>query len=265
MAWVRIDELDDLLAQQESYVEDLVAERIKDIEALPPGVRAALAGHNGRILDVGPGEGVSSMALAHIAASTQVVGVEMDKDHLRAAWPMCRDCENLKLYWGGLPGTPSNPLVKAGFPAPPKPNPSDVGCSVLFTWTGMSRRDVFDAHASWSPLVEDACVLILPRFWREGLDYLPSGDRQAVDELCRRLGFAPRVWPPYTGISSFGDITSASLDVTLKARGWILWLSGIFDGVGISLWDTLVDRWQAYPKYQLPEIRLELEAIVARR
>lgn len=44
----------------------------------------------------------------------------------------------------------------------------------------------------------------------------------------------------------------------IKARGWVLWLSGVFDDLEVSFWETHVDMWQDAPKYQLPEILLEL-------
>jgi hypothetical protein len=56
-----------------------------------------------------------------------------------------------------------------------------------------------------------------------------------------------------------------SLARAVEATGWVLWLSGVFDDLGVSLWETLVDRWQDAPKYQAPELLLELEVIVAHR
>jgi hypothetical protein len=262
---IRIDKLGGLPTTPEDYIEELVTERIEDIQSLPSHVLAVLTDRSGTVVDVGPGEGISSMALANIVPSSQVIGVEMDKDHLRAAWPKCRDYANLDLCWGVLPGTPSNGLVKEGLPLAPTASLSPERCSVLFSWIGMSRRDVFEAHGEWNPIVGNACVLILPRFWREGLESLPVNDRRALEELLKQVGVTPPIWPEYAGIESFANVTCHSLAKAVKARGWVLWLSGVFDNLDVSLWDTLLDRWEQRPKYQLPDIRFELEAIVARR
>lgn len=261
----RIDSLDGLPTATEPYVEDQVAEKVNDIRSLPSDVRALLTNCKGRIIDVGPGEGVSSMALADIAPSTQILGIEMDQMHLRAAWPKCKEYPNLQLYWGALPGTPSNPLVDNRLPTPPTARLSDNHCSVLFSWIGMSRRDIFEGHGTWSRIVGDTGVFIVPRFWREGPGFLQTRDRDNLERLCSQLGAPLPMWPPYKGISSFPKMNCQKLANTIKARGWVLWLTGVFDDLQVSLWETLIDRWQDAPRYQLPEILLELEVIVAHR
>ena len=94
---------------------------------------------------------------------------------------------------------------------------------------------------------------------------MPVSDRRALEELSKQLGVTPPTWPEYAGIESFANVTCHGLARQVKARGWVLWLSGLFDNLNVSLWDTLLDRWEKSPKYQLPAVRFELEAIVARR
>src|SRR4051812_127153 len=91
------------------WVHGLVQERTEHLRSLPAAASACLRnlrlGHSPAglierhqlfppqgtwsIVDIGPGEGVSSMALALAAPSAQVLGIEMDQRHLALAWPAC--------------------------------------------------------------------------------------------------------------------------------------------------------------------------------
>jgi tRNA G46 methylase TrmB len=92
------------------YVRELISERLDDLKGMPKDAQSLIA-QAPTIVDVGPGEGVSSIALAQFAPNARVTGIEMDQRHLQAAWPDCSKFANLELYWGALPGTPSNAQV----------------------------------------------------------------------------------------------------------------------------------------------------------
>ncbi|WBW96286.1 hypothetical protein [Oceanirhabdus sp. W0125-5] len=264
MSIIKINELSGLPEKSPSYVENQLAERIKDMQSLPAEVYKMLNECCGEILDVGPGEGISSMALASVFPKAKIIGVEMDKKHLVGAWPKCIDYSNLELYWGALPGTPSNSKVDGDIKIPQVDCESDQFCSILFSWTGMSRADIFEATENWRHLVGETCIFVVPRFWREGSAYLQK-DWDVINELSKRIGISTPEWSGYKEIPGFSEIKAYPLSNTIKARGWILWLSGIFDSLDISFWDTLKDRWKEQPNYQLPEISLELEVVVAKK
>lgn len=264
MELIKINELPNLPDKSPSYVNDRLAERIKGIQSLPAEVHNILNVCSGTILDVGPGEGVSSMALASLYPKAKVIGIEMDKKHLTSAWPKCKDYSNMELYWGALPGTPSNSKVDGDIEIPQLISHSDQFCSILFSWTGMSREDIFEANENWRHLVGETCIFVIPRFWREGPTYLQK-DWDVICELGKKIGISLTEWSGYNEIPGFSEIKSYPLTNTIKARGWILWLSGIFDSLNISFWDTLTDRWKDQPNYQLPEISLELELVVAKK
>ncbi len=260
-----IGEFPNLPKSSPDYVEEGISERRRDIQGLPDEVKRLLVEARDTIVDVGPGEGISSMALGLIAKDTTIVGIEMDSRHLVCAWPKCREYNNVQLYWGTLPGTPSNPLVNRDIPSPPTAELRDQYCSILFSWIGMSRRDIFEAGSIWSRIVKNACVIVLPRFWRAGVDSLSKKDKVRLESLCRALGISAPKWPESIRIPGFHDMYTQSLPSRVKSRGWLLWLSGVFDDIGISFWDTLVDRWKEFPKYQIPDMLLELEVVVAYR
>ena len=181
-----IDRLPNLADAVPAYVPGLVSERLSRITGLPLLARQMLQDCRGTIIDVGPGEGISSMALGAVCANARIIGIEMDCDHLQAAWPMCRKSPNLQLFWGTLPSTPSNPRIKSGDPASPRAAFGNRACrcNILFSWIGMSRRDIFEPTTPWSECVENCCVLVVPRIWRNGLDILAPSDRSKLDELC---------------------------------------------------------------------------------
>src|SRR5690242_20262880 len=103
-----IDDMPDLPELTPGYVLEQLEERIRDLSALPADAQEVLESARGLIVDAGPGEGVSSMALALSYPDIDVLGIEMDWRHLKEAWPECAQLPNLELAWGSLPGTPSN-------------------------------------------------------------------------------------------------------------------------------------------------------------
>lgn len=259
-----IARLPNLASAVQDYVPESVAKRLENIRNLPTVPRSLLQNCSGTIIDVGPGEGVSSMALAQFAPDTLITGIEMDRDHLKGAWPMCNDFPNLRLFWGALPPIPSNPRVKSGTPEPP---PAEVSkdackCSILFSWIGMSRRDIFEPFPPWDQCVQNCCVLVVPRIWRQGPQGLATSSRSKFDDLCDRLRLPRPSWAPATGVPGFTKTEVFSIEQTDKARGWLLWLTGIFDSAEIALWDTLTDRWDSSPRFQLPDVLLDLEVVV---
>jgi len=260
-----IERLPNLPRETPQYVCDQVEERLHEVMTLPAEAGSILESCTGTIIDVGPGEGISAMALARLASRAVILGIEMDRDHLVSAWPLCQDLKNLRLFWGAVPSSPSNPRVKAGAPlAPTRDMDADI-CTVLFTWTGMSRRDIFAPSAPWYHAVQESCVLVLPRVWRLGMQALPSSSRGKVESLCDTLGVPRPGWRESTALPGFARTKFLALDKPVRARGWLLWLTGLFDSADITLWDTLTDRWTASPKYQLPEVELELEVAIGYR
>ena len=105
-------------------------------------------------------------------------------------------------------------------------------------------------------------IFIIPKFWREGLDSLSQAPE--IKSLLAKLGTTAEVWGPSDIIPGFKEMEVYPLDRSLKARGWILWLSGIFDNIEVSFWNTLTDRWRD-KLYQLESIELELEIVIAKK
>lgn len=135
---VNIKRLEGLKDQSPMYVTEQLKVRKQAIKNLPKEVYSCIENSRGTLLDIGPGEGISSMALAGEFDHLKVIGLEMDKKHLVGAWPECQQFSNLELYFGALPGTPSNEKVDGDIVVPKY---SGVG-HTLFTWTGMSRIDI---------------------------------------------------------------------------------------------------------------------------
>ena len=126
----------------------------------------------------------------------------------------------------------------------------------------MSRHDIF--------LSGNKCVILSilrawwvpPRFWREGLGVLDNSEQESISRLCQSLGIPQPCWKPATGIPGFARLEAYPIEKKVKARGWILWLTGIFDSSKVSLWDTLKDQWQQSPKYGRPDLRVGLEVLI---
>lgn len=254
---VSINKLEGLKEASPSYVLEQLASRKEDIKHLPEEVYKLIKNNRGKLLDIGPGEGVSSMALANEFEHLKIIGLEMDQKHLTGAWPECNKYHNLELYFGALPGTPSNGKVDGDIVVPKY---DGVG-NILFTWTGMSRVDIFVNNGVWRDSVSDTCIFIVPKFWREGLDSLGEG-KKMLEDLISKAGGEMVQWKPCTKINGFDEMKVYPLKQKLKARGWILWLSGLFDHMDVSFWNTLTDRWKDDPSYQLSDLELDLEAIV---
>ncbi len=261
-----IQNLPGLGDQTPDYVTGRVEGQLDALRNLPPPARSLIEGSRGVILDVGPGEGVSSMALAQFQPRAEILGLEMDVRHLKAAWPDCRKFPNLRLAWGTLPGTPSNPRVHGDDSLPPPLALPDGFCEVLHSTLGMSRKDAFGTSRAWSRAVGSACVLVLPRFWRAGTDSLSGAQQDLLRGLCSRLGVSPPSWEASVALPGFRSMETFPHGGGKTGRGWLLWLAGIFDGSTISLWDTLTDgRRSTPPQYELPDLEMELEVIVARK
>ncbi|MBM7615858.1 hypothetical protein [Alkaliphilus hydrothermalis] len=113
-------------------------------------------------------------------------------------------------------------------------------------------------------MVEDQCIFITPRIWREGA-LSDAKAWEAISRLAERNGIRLEPWKSCDLISGFKEMTVYPLNKSLKARGWLLWLSGVFNSAPISFWDTLTDRWKESPYFQLPEIEFELEIVVAKK
>ncbi|GEM_PF-4796808 len=257
-----LDELADPASETPEYVGPMVAERLAHLQSLPARPRGMLADSDGVIVDVGPGEGVSSMALAQIAPRAHVIGLEADLLHLRGAWPMCQKYANLRLGWGAIPGTLSNGNVNADAGRVPVATLGPGACDVLFSWAGLSRLDAYHSSAAWAPSVGRACVLVLPEFWRKGVDALPGAEQAAIRDVCARAGVPEPSWDRATSLPGFSGFEVWPTDQKLRARGWLLWLSGLFDGSGISFLDTLRDRRAAEPRFQLA-FEVPLEVVLA--
>mgnify|MGYP001558586823 CR=1 FL=1 len=257
-----LDEIAAPSSETPEYVGPQVAERLGQLRQLPLRAGKILSDCEGVIVDLGPGEGVSSMALAQFAPKAQVVGLEADLLHLLGAWPMCRKYENLRLGWGAVAGTLSNGNVNPGKEAVPTAALGPAGCDVLFSWAGMSRIDVYESSAAWAESVGRACVLVLPEFWRRGVGSLPDAAQAALRDVCARAGAREPSWAGATALPGFSGFESWPTDQTLRARGWLLWLSGLFDGTSVSFLDTLRDRRAPEPRFQL-EFELPLEVVVA--
>lgn len=164
-----IEHLPGRRSRMDIRVRNLVEERQRDLERLP---REASNHLHGCILDIGPGEGISSMALARLERTSDVCGIEMDADHLALAWPDSVQYSNLRLAWGSPRGMPSNPRVAPDSEPPPVVSLPPGCCDVLVTWLGMSRTDIFGAAGWWALAARRASVLVYPRFWRAGTDDL---------------------------------------------------------------------------------------------
>lgn len=255
---VKIDELKGLESQAPAYVEKQLNQRIKDIKALPSPIKSILS-QSQTLLDVGPGEGISSMALAENYSDLNIIGLEMDRKHLTGAWPICNGYDNLSLYFGALPGTPSNKKIDGDASIP---QIKDYEADTLFTWTGMSRKDIFENNANWLHVVKDTAVFLVPKFWREGSKSLETIDQ--VEGLLSKLNTNMNHWDEVTSINGFSHFEVYPTEHKLSARGWILWLSGVFDDIDISFWNTLTDRWREQ-LYQLSDMNLPLEFIVAKK
>jgi hypothetical protein len=106
-------------------------------------------------------------------------------------------------------------------------------------------------------------VVVYPAFWRTGVASLGSAGVTALGNLCRALDIGAPAWGAVKGPTGFSRLSVLRLAKSVTARGWLLWLSGIFDPAGVCLWDTLTDRWAAKPRYQLPGLRLDLEVVIA--
>lgn len=259
--------LDDLVGPTNvtpEYVGPQVAERLEQLRRLSPRPRQMISDCEGVIIDVGPGEGVSSMAVAQLAPRAQVIGLEADLLHLKGAWPLCREHANVRLGWGALAGTLSNGNVNAGADPVPIVTLAPSACDLLFSWVGMSRIDVYRSSAAWAPCVSRACVLVVPEFWRKGVGALPEPAQEALREVCKRAGAPHPSWEAATTLPGFSGFEAHPTDQTLRARGWLLWLSGLFDRIGVSFLDTLRDRRAPEPRYQLA-FEVPLEVVVATR
>lgn len=243
------------------YVRESISERLDDLKGMSKEAQSLIAGAH-TIVDVGPGEGVSSMALAQLAPNAKVTGIEMDQRHLLAAWPECKNFRNLELYWGALPETPSNPQVNEELSTPPSSHLPAECYDILFSWIGISRRDIFLSGNKWCHLVNSACVVVAPRFWREGLGVLSNSEQESISRLCQSLTLPQPCWKLATGIPGFARLEAYPIEKKVKARGWILWLTGIFDSSKVSLWDTLRDQWQPSPKYSRPDLSVGLEVLI---
>jgi hypothetical protein len=108
-------------------------------------------------------------------------------------------------------------------------------------------------------------VLVYPAFWRRGTDWVPGSVRSTIEALCGRLDLTPPTWAGSDRVPGFAKSSFYELGRQTKASGWLLWLSGIFDSSRVSLWDTLTDRWSENPKYELAQVKFELEVAVAWR
>ena len=270
----RIQNLNDLPQETEDYVVKKVPKRLKCLRELPDDARKILEAGPARILDVGPGEGISSMALAQFAPRSAIVGVEMDIGHLPCAWPMCNQYQNLQLVWGTIPGTPSNPNVgynpnrQAPAMDPPALELPDNYCDVLFSWIGMSRRDIFEQSGTWSKLVRKACVIVMPSIWHEEMPDKDGKYYGPLKEFCNRLGITDTPgWPAPGRLDGFAEVDYRSINQEIEAAGWILWLTGVFDGTDITLWDILPDQHREPNdrRYQPSGLALSLDVMVARK
>ena len=261
---VPIEKLPDLNEAVPGYVPGLVAERTADIRSLPAPAMGLLGKCRGVVIDVGPGEGISSMALAGIVPAAEILGIEMDSKHLAAAWPLCKNYRNLHLWWGALPPNPSNARVDSGVTAPGAPVDDDqFRCNVLFSWIGMSRRDIFEGGDAWSGVVQEACVLIVPCFWRQGVGVLGDGARSELEGFVDRLRLPRKEWDAALGLKGFSRTETFPVGKAQKAHGWVLWLSGLFDASNLTLWDILRDKWRKPAGvYQLPSVELEMEVVI---
>jgi hypothetical protein len=260
-----IERLPNLPKDPHEYVGELVCKRLKDIRSMPDKPRNLLEKCQGTIVDVGPGEGVSSMALAQFAKNSNILGIEMDQMHLSAAWHFCKAYKNLELTLGTIPETPSNPLINSHKPNVPCLNLHDNFCEILFSWIGMSRKDIFEHSTGWDKIVKNSCILVYPKFWREGLQSLPNNVLDNLKELCRQLQINLKSWNSVQVLPGFHKTEKFTLAKKVNARGWILWLTGVFDSSGITLLDTLRDKHKKNPIYQLSNDFLELEVLLACR
>jgi hypothetical protein len=214
-------------------------ERERQLSSLPTGAQRLLEDANSLIVDVGPGEGGSSIALARRFPNVTVLGVEMDRKHLVTAWPARSSFPNLELVWGALRGTPSNPRVDREAPPAPEVRLPAKSCDALFSYLGMSYRDIFSLDSVWPTTVRRGSVLVIPQFWLDGLESLPGGVQQSIREIAVRRGSEPPDWGRSADLPGFGRSEVYRSWSTGRADGWLLWLSGLFDDADVYLWDTL--------------------------
>lgn len=257
-----LSDFGDLPEDSPPYVDDLVRERQEDLRHLPAPIGELLRTVKGQVVDVGPGEGISSMALAAFNPRARVLGIEMDRKHLVGAWPLCNRYDNLELAWAAF-GAPSNLRVERGIGAIPTASLPGGACALLFSWLGISRQVIFSPRQAWAQMVQESCVLLYPAFWRTGVGTLPPADLAAMRGLCSRLGIPKPSWSGVAAIPGFNRCQFFNPQRKAKARGWILWLTGLLDSAEIYLWDTLIDRGSLNPKFELPEIELDLEVALA--
>jgi len=283
---MRIEDLPQLTEGAPDYVRKAISGRVDDLKKMPNVVQSLIATAH-TILDVGRGEGVGSIALAQYAPNARVRGIEMDQLHLQAAWPYCTSFGNQELCRGALPETPSSTRVNKGFPTPSSSHPPGTSYDILFSWLGMSRRDIFVSGNRWCHLVNNACILVVPRFWREGMGVLDESEQEGIGRLCRSVGIPQPSWEPETGIPGFARMDVYPIEKKVEAQGWILWLTGIFDSSNmglldrkfpcchclfydifdsskVSLLDTLKDQHQGQksPGYGRPDLHVGLEVLI---
>jgi len=254
----RINDLDNLPEKSPDYVIKQLETRTKDIRFLPDTVLSLLS-TNKTLIDVGPGEGISSMALASLYPNLSISGIEMNQKHLTSAWPQCTNYPNLNLYYGALPGTPSNMRVDGDTIVP---QISIIKTDLLFSWTGISRKDLFENADKWHHIVDKAAVFIVPTFWRQGFNTLK--EHKDINQLLNELDGQEVTWEKVSSVAGFRSMEVYPINNSLTARGWILWLSGIFDTLEVSFWNTLTDRWRE-KAFQLEEIEIPLEVIVLKK
>jgi len=270
VSWV--DQLPNRTIEANGGVQADVNERVVHLGRLGAIADLVLYSTRGPIVDVGPGSGVSTMALARSLGDVPLLGIEMDAMHLGLAWPECLRYPNLRLAWGSLAGLPSNPRFGPKAAILPTVDVPAGWCDVVFSWLGMSRRDIFERTGWWGSVARTACVLIYPKFWRLGLSALPEQDRGRLVEFCQRRGLKSPDWQPGATLAGFArvdfedcfgewretpDGRSAVLAQQVDAMGWILWLSGLFDDTETPFTETLHGgQWDL-------NLKLDLEVAVA--
>ena len=245
MGIVKIADLKELKDESPDYVQEQITGRIADIQSLPNAVKEILHASE-HLLDVGPGEGTSSMALASVFPEVPIIGLEMDRKHLTAAWPTCNKYPNLELYWGALNDNEQDKKVDAELILPNLSDEFDEKNMTVFSWLGISRADIFEKEGHLAKLSQNTCVLVIPKIWRAGLE----SDKtvyELVIELAARNNMNFKPWNKSDLIPGFDLLETYPIQKTVSARGWMLWLSGVFEGSDITFWDTLRDRRSAEP------------------
>jgi hypothetical protein len=122
----------------------------------------------------------------------------------------------------------------------------------------MPRIDIFQWSAAWQKLAEDYYVFVISRIWRAGSGILPDDQRQRLKEFCGKLRLPAPEWEPGNEIQGFDRIEYWDIRKKLKAKGWILWLTGIFGEEPQSLAKILWNK----SRQQLEDIELETEVVV---